>query len=313
MAVYNGEQYLEEQINSIINQDYSNWRLLIHDDGSSDRSVSIIKKFVKKDSRILFDSDKSQKHLGIQNSFLQLLRISSADYYMFSDQDDVWDTDKILKTLKKIQLVDTGTEPVVVHTNLRVADDQLNTLNPDSKNGYKAVQFKSIVLANNVTGCTVMMNERAKELMLISYSHVDPSKVIMHDWWLALIASSMGKLVFLDSPLISYRQHAGNAVGYAKKKNIVLRLIGRFTHHRRFEIMKTINQAVAFGNVFADQLPKNDSDICNYLSRIQNNKMLRIKAAHEANALDLHMPFPKMEFNWKVFILLPNALRNLLY
>ena len=94
MATYNGEKYIVEQIDSIINQTYKNWNLLIRDDNSTDRTLEIIKNYQKKDARIRI-LDNNKVNLGIVKNFEKLLKISESELIMFSDQDDIWKKGKI--------------------------------------------------------------------------------------------------------------------------------------------------------------------------------------------------------------------------
>ncbi|EEY35290.1 glycosyltransferase, partial [Pseudoleptotrichia goodfellowii] len=102
LATYNGEKYLEEQLYSILNQSYPNINLLIRDDGSKDKTVDIIKKYAQKDERIKFIED-DLGNLGFLKNFEKLLEHSEENYIMFSDQDDIWNPDKIEKSYKKIR------------------------------------------------------------------------------------------------------------------------------------------------------------------------------------------------------------------
>ena len=104
MATYNGEKYIREQIDSIISQTYSNWTLLIRDDVSKDDTVKIIKEYEKKDKRIKLLED-NKGNLGFVKNFEELLKNSSEDFIMFSDQDDYWLEDKIEKYINELKKI----------------------------------------------------------------------------------------------------------------------------------------------------------------------------------------------------------------
>jgi rhamnosyltransferase len=117
MATYNGEKYIHEQIESIINQTYKNWRLLISDDGSVDGTVEIIKKYIKKDKRIELIED-NLGNLGVVKKFRELLKRAEADYIMFSDQDDIWLNNKIERTLNEVFKFKERIEaPLLIHSD----------------------------------------------------------------------------------------------------------------------------------------------------------------------------------------------------
>lgn len=130
MAVYNGERYLDQQIESILNQSFQDWELLISDDCSTDRSLDVIRLYCERDSRIRLVLDGS--HFGSAKShFMALFRIASAPYVMTADQDDVWDTHKIELTLNKMKESEIKSSgPVLVCTDLRVVDQNLNLISP---------------------------------------------------------------------------------------------------------------------------------------------------------------------------------------
>ncbi len=218
LATYNGEEYLEEQMDSVLTQSNKDWRLLIRDDGSDDNTVSIIKDYVARypDRITLIEDDN--RHLGVSLNFQRLLENSTADYVMFCDQDDVWLPQKIEATLNLMKDTekDYPNKPVLVHTDLRVVDSRLKTI-AKSTWRYQGTcpetgNDPAKVLAQNVvTGCTIMINRKTKEI-----SMPIPEEAVVHDWWLVINVASHGKVAHIPDQLVLYRQHASNAVG-AKK------------------------------------------------------------------------------------------------
>lgn len=224
MAVYNGEMYLQEQLNSIESQTVRDWNLIVRDDGSSDQTKEIIREFAGRVSQkvVLLDSD-SDKH-GPKYNFFALLNETQDSYIMFCDQDDVWKKDKIEKTVAKMQSIEKNAPgtPVLVHTDLEVVDAKGNTISKsffDSANLKKNPSTAQLLLQNHVTGCTVMINKA-----LLSYvqnlemPYIEAS--IMHDYWLALVAKVFGKIELLSDTTIYYRQHEDNSVGAKNSKSI---------------------------------------------------------------------------------------------
>lgn len=209
LASYNGEKYLAEQIRSIQNQTFSNWQLLIRDDGSSDSTRQIIASFVQEDQRIHFLNPESTENIGVINSFYSLLKSDKADYYFFSDQDDVWLPDKIELTLSAAQKEDNN-QPLMVYTDLKVVDDKLAILHESmikTQSHHANTQLKEELTENTVTGGTSMINHALAE------KWTKTTNLLMHDWYLALLATSFGKLVYIDVPTELYRQHANNVLG----------------------------------------------------------------------------------------------------
>lgn len=213
MSTYNGESYLADQIDSIINQSYLNWHLYIRDDGSNDKTCEIIRHYSSKCSKISFVNDGKVTNVGVIKSFMNLLRNIDADFYMFSDQDDVWKRDKVFNTLKFIKQFDYLTKPVCVYTNLQVVDNKLQGNEPLLD--YNWQDFLQLLFTNNAYGCTMMLNQRLKEL--VKFDSINYSNVFMHDWWLMLIAAGFGEVGYLDEETILYRQHGNNQVGASSK------------------------------------------------------------------------------------------------
>lgn len=217
MSTYNGEQYLGEQIQSIIEQTYSNWHLYIRDDGSKDNTTNIIKLYADKDDRITFFNEKKIQNVGVVKSFMELLEKTDADFYMFSDQDDFWLPDKITDTLKCMVKQPYQQMPICIHSDLKVVNESLQGANRMNGN-LVWHDFYHLMFRNCVTGCTMMINQSLK--IEAENAHINLSKIYMHDWWLALIASAFGKVVYLDKATVLYRQHGDNVMGSYETRSL---------------------------------------------------------------------------------------------
>ena len=209
MSTYNGQQFLAEQIRSIQEQSYTDWTLFIRDDGSSDNTKEILKDFEHQDSRIhLIDSDKSD-NLGVIKSFHKLVNHDRADYYFFSDQDDVWLLNKLELSLKEAQnyLADL---PLMVYMDLKVVNQDLEIMTESmvkSQSHHANTELVQELTENTVTGGVAMINHALAEMWQ------ETDDILMHDWYLALLASAFGNLVFIDQPGELYRQHSDNVLG----------------------------------------------------------------------------------------------------
>ncbi|MBR0194747.1 MAG: glycosyltransferase family 2 protein [Paludibacteraceae bacterium] len=216
MSTYNGERYLAEQLDSILAQTYTDWCLFIRDDGSKDGTKAILDAYAAKDPRITIVRDT--ENVGACRSFERLLeQCGGADYYAFADQDDVWDADKLAICMQVIRAQEKAYpgKPIVVHTDLRVVDEQLQNMAPSFWK-YSNIQADLIdahphylAICNSVTGCAMLFNEAARACALPM-----SKDAYMHDAWVALMTVCRGgQLVPVHRAPIAYRQHEGNVLG----------------------------------------------------------------------------------------------------
>lgn len=381
LATYNGERYLAEQIESIRAQSCTNWHVYMHDDGSSDGTLEILRAYATKEpehftyvedgcrarsARDFSDAAEAKeiagvptkaetyatadttmgvgtnaatgaknimnaaiKSRGAKGNFFYLLEQVEADYYMFCDQDDVWLPDKIAVTWAKMQEIDR-LYPAAVFTELRVVDEQKNTI-CDTMSAYQGldcskISFHRLMIQNVVTGCTMMINRVLRDEMLgrrvqsasggieppvsavpkngASASRTTPrekltseasagfipdyDKIIMHDWWGAMIAAAFGRIAFVPEPTILYRQHGANSVGakaatsmgyLAKRmaKADEVRESLRLTREQAGEFARCFAQAQAYEDLTCSKLDEGCISLAfNYASLGSKNKLSRL-------------------------------------
>lgn len=217
MATYNGEKYIKEQLESILPQLSKNDEVIVSDDGSSDRTVEIIKSF--NDSRIkIFEN---QKFKSPTFNFENALKHASGEIIVLSDQDDIWKENKI-ETIKKYMhdydLVISDAEIIDEHGN--VLQESFYKLN-GSKSGF----IKNIV-KNSYLGCAMAFNRKILEKSLPF-----PRDIPMHDWWIGLIGEMYGKTLFIEDKLICYRRHVNNAspTGEKSRYSNMRKILFRFS------------------------------------------------------------------------------------
>ena len=211
LSTYNGEQYLKEQVKSIRDQTYLDWQLLIRDDGSTDGTVEIIQELVAQDERIRFINQGAIENLGIIKSFHALMKYEKADFYCFSDQDDVWLPEKIALQGAEAEK-HPQEEPLLVYTDLKVVDENLNVQHESmirTQSDHANTELIQELTENTVTGGVAMINHELAELWTGQENHA----LLMHDWYLALLAAAFGKLIYIDQPTELYRQHSSNVLG----------------------------------------------------------------------------------------------------
>lgn len=266
LATFNGERYIREQLESLLIQTFNGVRVLIGDDGSSDGTMLILREYQDKYPDRIFLME-APGGLGSCANFSFLLTKSTADYVFFADQDDVWDKDKVMVSLAAMRSMESmygENAPLLVHSDLRVVDADLRFVEKSffDFQRLKSTQasFCNLLFQNMVTGCSVLANRA-----LIVKATPIPSGVVMHDWWLALIASAFGHIYCIDRSMLSYRQHSSNQVGakgwsfeYFKKRFVQL------CDRRSAAVLgfPVIRQAQSFYDRFHNELTPDNLLIC---------------------------------------------------
>lgn len=253
MAVYNGEKYLPEQLDSILQGSYQDFMIHIFDDGSSDGSREVIGQYAEKYPQRI-TPHFNEKNQGVIKNFLGGLKAQEADYYMFCDQDDVWLPEKLQHTLDCMQQREKldQSKPIAVFGDARMVDGNLAQLHPSfqRQSGYRTdhLDLGHMLMENKLIGCTMMLNHRLRSLISQASENMR-----MHDWWIALVAAAFGEIYYLDEPLLLYRQHGGNVVGGASQKEYRKDRISKLGK-QRVVLYQTCAQAAAFLDVYGDRL-----------------------------------------------------------
>jgi rhamnosyltransferase len=218
MATYNGAKYVEEQIRSLGNQTYTDWRLIVHDDGSTDGTQDIVRQLAKEDKRILFVEDGIMG-LGVAKHFMHMLQYSDAPWVMWADQDDIWFDHKIQTMLnagEKAAFKGAG----VVYANAELWCPEKGVISHRNTLFYPHNLRDMLFLNSGVQGASALFNAFMRKLLMESLDYY-----AMHDHALLLAAVTMGEIVYVDEPLMYYRQHASNVTGHApgsKRKKVQL-------------------------------------------------------------------------------------------
>ena len=276
LATYNGEDYIRPMIDSLLAQDYPELRIVLSDDHSADATEAILEEY----ARIFPDRVthyRSGLHFGsAHRHFLHLLsKFHDAPYIMFCDQDDVWHRDKVRKTLAKMGEIEVSGRPALVHTDLHVVDQDLKEISPSfcrySNLDGTRLALNQLLVQNVVTGCTVMMNRPLAEL---ASRDLPVDAILMHDWWIALLAAAFGTSAFLNENTVEYRQHGTNSVG-AKDVRSPRFLWERLCSRKMRKSMSTAAcQAQAFRECYSDLLTAEQAEILDAFAATQNAGIL---------------------------------------
>lgn len=280
MATHNGENYLKEQLDSLFTQTYQDFVLYVSDDSSTDATCNILQSYQEKYPNRIFLCHNDTEHHGAKHNFMQLIMRYKAQYVMLCDQDDVWKPRKIEVTMQKMLQMEKeygeGT-PILVHTDLEVVDQSLQTVSPSFKEAmgadYSRTQLRQIIIQNVLTGCTALYNRALAELLT-----VEPPYMIMHDWWLVLVASAFGVVGHIDEQTILYRQHGNNVIG-AKNVHTTQYIVKKLIHWREMKqaINETYQQAESLLEVYKNQLAPGQIDFLQkYCAVPKKNKLGRL-------------------------------------
>ncbi len=252
LATYQGEPYLAEQLDSLLAQRHTQWRLLLRDDGSQDGTLTVAARYAERDPRIQL-LPSSEQNGGPRANFDQLLQAAyaeGAEYVLLMDQDDIWLPDKIDTELAAMVAAEGRlgrSVPLLVHSDLTLVDRQDRLLNPSFMR-YQRIHdepsepLRTLLVLNYVTGCTVLLNRP-----LLALALPIPRQAMMHDWWLAQVAAAGGAIVYLPQATVRYRQHGANQVGAKGLWQGILSVLSVIRHSGMPEnqFARTVRQAAA--------------------------------------------------------------------
>lgn len=217
LCTYNGEKYVEEQINSILKQTILPDEIIVGDDCSTDRTVEIVNNLLAS-SNISYTILPIEKNLGVVKNFERTITSTTGEIIFTSDQDDVWVETKIEKIIEKFEEDETTilifSDAVLVDKNLKNLDMNLwESLDLNISVLKKNEDFlKYLIVKNGITGATLAFKRDLLD------KTVPFSKKFIHDYWLGIVAASYGmKIKSISEPLVKYRQHDTNVVGAEKK------------------------------------------------------------------------------------------------
>lgn len=298
MSTYNGEKYLKDQIDSILKQENVNLRLIIRDDGSSDGTVDIIKEYTTNRDNVEFIQ---APNVGAANSFLELMRYANvennADFFAFSDQDDIWLPEKMYQASLKIRELPQDV-PALYFSNLYITrgDNSQRSLMYESA---LPINNSHLMVENFAAGCTIMFNKMA----LTTFLKLQVNNLIMHDKRLIHMCMLLGNIVYDSNAYICYRQHEDNVIGanyyFKQRVNSKLRSLKNFwKQHNREEEAKEV--LAAYGDLMTDEDRKMVSIVALYRKRIK----YRLLMLFSPGRYDFNMRRHSDNFWFKIRILI---------
>ena len=283
LTAYNGSIHLPVLLESLAAQTDRDFTVLMQDDGSTDETPSLLNDISERDSRFVFGSEQGQ-HLGAAGNFLSLLRQSDADYVLLCDQYDFWEPDKIAALKQAIldQEAQYGTDmPLLVHSDCSLVNESGEPIGSSffRHQGWDpaAVTLPQLLVQNNVTGCTLIMNAALRKLVS---AHAVAKDLFMHDWFIALTAASFGRIAFLNRPLTRYRQHGDNTIG-ASTQSLLSRGVSALRNRQdaKRRILLTYTHTAVFRKLYGEDLPAEARKVVDgYLATRHMRKIPRVLA-----------------------------------
>lgn len=268
LSSWNGQQFILEQLSSIISQDIdAKLHILIRDDGSTDETVQIIRSLNNPCIELIVG-----ENIGAKASFFSLIaeaRNRDADFVALADQDDVWKTEKLKVAIEKLQLQNG---PALYCSAMNLVDADLNPLGLYRFNDE--LGFEGSFFSNGATGCSCVFN---RDLLVLLEKMPAADEVLMHDWWLYLIASAFGKVVYDRSSHILYRQHVSNQVGMRTGYAALLHRFRMF--FRRPARPSRLTQAIEFRRIYGDYLIPSSRHYLSELITCKDSFLKRIRFA----------------------------------
>lgn len=289
MSTYNGERYLPEQINSILQQKDVKVILLVRDDGSQDKTLDILEEYSQRYDNVSYFTGNNLRSCG---SFMNLVKESpDAPYYAFSDQDDVWLENKLSMALKLLKQ-ETENIPLLYYSNLVITDENLIQKGMYFKKKLSIENKYSSLVEYTCTGCTMVFNKLLRDLLLVN----SMPDCTMHDAWINMICSLFGKCIYDNNGYILYRQHENNVIGSSVRTDKLLTLLSRIKRLTDKKLQPRLRNAISFYRIYGDRLSSEDLEkvclIVDYKkSMITKWKLLRDKDIKPENSSKMRFVF----------------------
>jgi glycosyltransferase involved in cell wall biosynthesis len=252
LSTYNGVKYLKPLIDSLLAQDYPNVEILVRDDGSNDGTLDLLNEYAAVHTNIMVVSGVN---LGFAHSFFELLEMSSrtAEYLALCDQDDVWQKDKVSRAVEILNRYSQDT-PMLYGSRLTVVGENMKFLGYTDPPRKKPSFCNAIVECPQGLGCTMLLNQRARQLL-----YEFPQEIYSHDWWIHLVLCCFGTIIYDEESRILFRKHASNNLGVYSGLIDKWRIkIHRF-RTGQFQLM--MNQAIEFMRIYGSSISSDERRI----------------------------------------------------
>lgn len=262
LATFNGAENLNAQLDSISAQTYPHWRVVAADDGSTDTSLEILEMF-RRDNPGRLEILEGPAVGSAKDNFFGLMRNApDAPYFAFCDQDDWWHEEKLATLVaecRRMEEQDSAETPCLVSSDLAVADATLGVVADSFWQQISAdprrITLGTMLMENHIPGCSMVFNAALRNLFIEYDGPLDD--IVMHDWWIALLAKTFGRVGFVSRPLVLYRQHGGNSMGSVNRRGFqfAIKKLGS-----NLGIRQALRQGALFCRVYGDAATGESAD-----------------------------------------------------
>ncbi len=281
LATYNGEKYLRQQLDSIFAQEDVSVSVLARDDGSSDKTQQILEEYAAGHALEWYTGE----HLNVKLGFFDLMKKAAArdyEFYAFSDQDDVWDEDKLRTGVDAIK---GSLGPALYYCGQRLVDENMNLIADHELNSERGLQTRFVL--SDFAGCTGVFN-RALLQEVVGY---EPGYMLMHDTWILKVCLGLGGKVVVDPRAhMNYRQHGGNTVGLKRSFSGYMRQVGQYLNEYMVEPQMT-ELILGYGDRLVSPYRETAEWVCGYRKNRKYRKKLLDKRNIDFCARGLNLTY----------------------
>ena len=283
MATFNGEEFLKEQLDSILSQKEVEVVVLIRDDGSTDRTIEILSEYEKEGSIQWYTGP----HLNVAKGYYELMKKAvsyDVDYIAFSDQDDVWDNDKLLVATNALDKYNKDL-PCLYYCGQRLVDSSLNLIGEHVLNSRRNLKTRFIL--SDFAGCTGVFNTALLRTVL----QYEPNYILMHDTWVLKVCLGVGGKVVVDPEChMQYRQHGHNAVGLGRDLFSYYKQVKQYINVYKVEPqMRELLKG--YKNELTEEYFALAEACCNYKHNRESQKLLLDKSKIDFCATGLNLTY----------------------
>ena len=269
MSTYNGERYLREQLDSLLDQQLKPYKIFIRDDGSRDGTIGIIDRYAQENSCIEYYCGENR---GPAKSFFELInKCEEADYYALCDQDDVWFKDKLSRAVDLLEKEDNEL-PLLYCSKYTLTDEKLNPIDSDVSSLYNFSDFPHSLIYHTAPGCTFVFNNAARK-QIIKYD-VEKEYCLIHDAIIHKVVCMFGKMILDEESHRYYRQHGDNEIGMSASK--AKEFIGRVRRFLNGQIKNyRSNTAKSLLKTYGNECSEENKELLHIVADYMNDEKLK--------------------------------------